>query len=265
MKVDPDEARHVISELEHLKPYLTQLEFDSDIDFLYLLNGVTTKVVFTARDDRADLVSRMIRDICESEGMVDHHNKVNPTHITQPTETEETKDQTSVIQLSHPAEVEERTPANPSSPSISEERAEEIRVAPPDVVVIKDPATSISKAKKRRIRRTTLEKNRDRTSQMRAEFSNLNISNSRQVNSAMKNVKYIQTAVRRDANLAKRAITAKIKHFEYFETKIVKLLGHEAGELIPLQTFVSNVADLDWVRYRGVADKINRLTDRLLE
>lgn len=262
MKVPHDDAESIIGHLSHLKPYLMQIEYESDMDFLVLLNGITTKVVFTPRDDRAKLVSDMIRNLCEAEGFEDKHN-IPPAEEDVFYDSEESPDvDCAPVALHDLFPIEDLPCCSQDVSTISEERP-----GCPEKDTLPLPTTPLSKAKRRLLRRKKLEQHRDTPIQFprpTEDLVNVKIHQSRRVNTAMKNLKHLQSAAL-DQKLAKRALAKKVAAFQQFEIQIVRLLGHEAGELIPLQTFVSNKADLDWVQFRGTSDKMNRLMDRLLK
>lgn len=274
MKVPSEDAYSVIEHMNFLKPYLTQLEYECDMDFLVLLNGITTKVVFTPCDDRAKLVSSLIRDLCEAEGFEDKHNTPSvEEHVFY--DSEESLDVDGTLEV---------PPTSPPVPNPEEDLGycsvdlssvtdipgtvlDDERPRCPEEEKLQLPIIPLSKAKRRQLRRKKLEQHRDspvHPPRSVEDLLNVKIHESRRVNTAMKNVKTLRLAAM-DQKLAQRALAKKVACFEQFEKQIVKLLGHEAGELIPLQTFVSNVADLDWVQFRGTSDKMNRLMDRLLK
>lgn len=261
MKVPHEDAVSIIGHISHLKPYLTQIEYECDMDFLVLLNGITTKVVFTPSDDRAKLVSTMIRDLCEAEGFEDKHN-FPPVEEDVYYDSEESFDVDCAQDApSDPLPTEELACCLQELSASIEERPECLEE---DRLPL--PTIPLSKAKRRQLRRKKLEQHRDTPVQSTRPVEDLlssKIHQSRRVNTAVKNLKHLQSAAL-DQKLAKRALAKRVAAFEQFEAQIVKLLGHEAGELIPLQTFVSNKADLDWVQFRGTSDKMNRLMDRLL-
>lgn len=267
MKVPYDDANSIISHVNLLKPYLTQIEYECDMDFLVLLNGITTKVVLTPRDDRAKLVSSMIRDLCEAEGFTDNHNTTSSVEEDVFYDSEESSDVDDALEVS---------PVSPPTPSPERDLCSidvpgsflvDERPGCPEEEKLPLPIIPLSKSKRRQLRRKKLEQHRDSPvhhPRSVEDLLNVKIHESRRVNTAMKNVKTLRSAAM-DQKLAQRALAKKVAAFEQFEKQIVKLLGHEAGELIPLQTFVSNVADLDWVQFRGTSDKMNRLMDRLLK
>lgn len=246
MKVPIEEAPSVLMHINCVRPYLLQIEYESDIDFLVLLNGVTTKIVFTPRDDRANVVSHMIRELCEAEGFEDKHNVQEEEEVFY--DSEESPDPAPVVE-----HIQERLEEAP----VQEER--------PDAIQQDLPLKPLSKAKRRQLRRKKLQQDRDvpaPTTRLTQDLTTLRLDETRKVNSAMKNLKRLQSALV-DRKLAQRALARKMAVFEECESHILKYFVHEAGELIPLQTFVSNVADLDWVRFRGTSDKINRLLERV--
>lgn len=262
MKVPHGDAESIIGHISHLKPYLMQIEYESDMDFLVLLNGITTKVVFTPSDDRAKLVSNMIRDLCEAEGFEDKHN-LPPVEEDVFYDSEESSD----VDCAQAAPLDPLPIEEPPCCSRIVSTVNEERPGCPEEDRLPLPTTQLSKAKRRQLRRKKLEQHRDTPIQLprpTEDLRDIKIHQSRRVNTAMKNLKHLQSAAL-DQKLAKRALAKKVAAFEQFEIQIVKLLGHEAGELIPLQTFVSNKADLDWVQFRGTSDKMNRLMDRLLK
>lgn len=264
MQVPIEDANSVILHVNSLRPYLTQIEFDNDMDFLVLLNGITTKVVFTPSDDRANLVSYMIRELCEAEGFEDKHNAPSTPDVDIFYDSEESPDDYNAVPASHELS---SCSIHPSECVLDEIPVEEECPGRPDEDTPPLPTIVLSKSKRRQLRRKKLERHRDNASHSSDPpegFVDLKIHQSRRVNAAKKNVNNLHRAAV-DVKLAKCALVRKMAAFDGFEKQIVKLLGHEAGELIPLQTFVSNVADLDWVQFRGVSDKLNRLMDRLLK
>lgn len=262
LRVPMSETSEIIRIMRLFEPYLLRIGFESDMDFLFLLNSITTSIVKTAPDAREKRADQMIRALCAEEGLVygyeDSKNEFldtedcNTVAATPPQHRHPDCDPTMCSQSalcdlcqSSESEVSELSDVDNVCAALEEtvevipvgEVQEEVQdlclaLERVNIPVLKEGrvyAETMSPSARRRLRK-----------RRQKEF------------------------FERRPPSATRCDPPSRHHRVYVKRPAPSRSSlNQSPPTLPFYTFVSNMADLDWLRSRGVSDKIRLLTERL--
>lgn len=274
LEVDYPDALELIGRLNIFKPYLLQLQYESQFDFLYVLNGLMTRLVFTPRNEWDQFVSRMVAAICEQEHLTDSYNasltsggaglapEASACHAladaTCPDAPALDCQSTLLAEPSLTSEVE--LPIVGNHGSIQEQRN-----------ALHLPEACSKDEDKRR----PTEKNpKPRNSRLQAkthqsDFSladtaaSLTLHDSSTINSLMKNVNKLKKIDL--VEYRRQALDKKYKYFTSVEALIPSSYDSKAKDLYILQKLTTHLADTDWIRFKGISRNIQDITFRILD
>lgn len=266
MRVPLSDARHVIRVMRSFEPYLLRIGFESDMDFLYLLNSITTNIVRTAPDAREKRADQMIRALCVEEGLVygldDSEDESSDlcefpeSVVLPPTLTRHPDCDPTMCSSNAPCDLCQSTGSDASELSDTDQLCEFLE-STADTIPVEEVHDS-----------TEVELVQDEVENLCLAFERVNIPT---VEKGCVHAITLSPSARR--RLRKR------RQKEFFEKSSPSAFRcdhnkikrsppknyNDAQNLLsyPFYTFVSNMADVDWLRFRGVSDKIRLLTERL--
>lgn len=281
LEVDYPEAIEIVGRLNIFKPYLLQISYDSQFDFLYVLNGLLTRLVFTPRNEWDAFVSRMVAAICESEQLTDNYNIRNTEEISSNTEVV-----THVEAQEKCGDISDVVETTPPSPEPLGLKCDGLSAAPRSIdqgssitpVPQVSHATALRQVtKKTNCSATKLKKTSPRQAEglgrkddadvkkitLAADALHLQMHESRAVNRLMKNVNGLKRS--NPGEYRRQVLDAKYKFFRSAEAMIPTGYDPKATDLFILQELTTHLADTDWIWFRGLSKKAHRLTFMILD
>lgn len=265
MRVPLSDALHVIRVMRLFEPYLLRIGFESDMDFLYLLNSITTTIVRTAPDAREKRADQMIRALCVEEGLVygldDSEDESSDfceleSVTSSPTLTRHPDCDPTMCSSNAPCDLCQSAGSDASELSDADQLCETLESTVNTIPVEDVPELTEVKL-------------------VQDEVENLCLALERV------NIPTLEEGCVHAVTLspsARRRLRKK-RQKEFFERSSPSAFCCDRDKIkrpppashnsssnslsYPFYTFVSNMADVDWLRFRGVSDKIRLLTERL--
>lgn len=265
MRVPLSDALHVIRVMRLFEPYLLRIGFESDMDFLYLLNSITTTIVRTAPDAREKRADQMIRALCVEEGLVyeldDSEDESSDfceleSVTSSPTLTRHPDCDPTMCSSNAPCDLCQSTGSDASELSDTDQLCEFLESTVNTIPVEDVPELTEVKLVQDEVENLCLALERVNVPTLKegcVHAVTLSPSARRRLRKGRQKEffeKSSPSAFRCDRTGIKRSPPTNYN-------SAPNSLSY------PFYTFVSNMADVDWLRFRGVSDKIRLLTERL--
>lgn len=268
MRVPYSDVNQIISVMRLFEPYLLKIGFDTDMDFLYLLNSITVNIVHTAPDAREERAKSMIRALCKEEALVCYIDLPEEEYI-EPTIANQ-EELPSYSSSRHPdcdptvcsqellCDLCQSFDSNASGKADADQ--------PP---IGLDEGILIPEEVHQDVQETNLDEQDIQDLCLALERVDIPV----QTSIGCAKVAVISPSARRRLRKRKQReffnnIDAKTQSATSLD-RVTRVKNRSPPHLnqsppnLPFYTFVSNMADLDWLRSRGVSDKIRLLTERL--